>query len=153
MSTPESVILFPEKKLRIGDHDIVVREMNHHHAVAFLTVAGKYIGQFFTADGKPNVTPESIGEMVRCTAELSEALLEGATGRKATEFPISVSLEILPIAIELNLSPEILEKGKKLAGRFQDVAGFNPAALARPARPSAKPTTSSAKAGNSRHGT
>lgn len=152
MPTPESEILFPEKKVRIGDRDIVVREMNHHQAVAFLSVVGKYIGQFFNSDGKPNITPESIGDMVRCTAELSEALLEGATGRPAADFPISVSLEILPAAIDLNLSEEILAKGKKLAGRFQGVAALSQATT-RPAQPSRRSTTSSARGENTKPGT
>lgn len=152
MST-ESQILFPQKEIKVGEHKVIVREMDHHRAVVFLGVLAKYIGQFFTAEGKPNVTPESIGEIITATAELSESLLEGATGRSASEFPISVSLDILDAAIELNLTKEILGKGKKLAGRFQDVAGFKAPMLTRPAQQSARSTTSSAKAANTKPGT
>jgi hypothetical protein len=141
----EAQILFPQKELKIGGQTVIVRELAWPHATEFLSSLGKHVGELYDSAGKVKFGLSEIGDVIKNSAELSTYLLEKSTGRPVGDFSLGAGLEVLDTALELNLSEEIMAKGKKLAGRFQGViGGLNPTAR-RSAAASATPTPSSSK--------
>lgn len=144
--TPESQILFPQKELKIGDESFVVRELAWSEALDFLKKLGGYLGSLMNDKGELVVTVSGLTDLISNTQELSATLVAKATGRTAESFEnlsLGQMLDLIDAALELNLSEEIIAKGKNIAGRFQRFAGKTPR-MATPA--SAQPmTTSSGK--------
>ncbi len=144
--TPETRILNPKKELMIAGETVTVRELAWMDALDFLKQLGGYLGKFISPKGEIEISASSITDIIANTDELSTALVTKTTGRDA-DFLRTVSLgqmlDLIDAALELNLSEEILAKGKKIAGRFQGFAGVPSPRTAMPAPPSATPTTSS----------
>ena len=143
MPTPESKILFPNKEVNIGDQTVKVRELKWSDTLEFLKQLGGYIGKLMNEKGEVAVTPDLIVEMVTSTDELTTSLLRRCTDLEVeaiAQLPMTAALDLVDAALELNLSDDLIAKGKNIAGRFQKFAGVAPR-MAMPA--SARPTISS----------
>lgn len=148
MMTPEPQILFPRSEVKIGNETVMVHELVWIDALDFLKQFGGYIGKLtFNQRGELAISPELVANLIANTDELSTLLLTKSTGRDALfvrSLLLGQVLDLLDAALALNLSEEILVKGKKIAGRFQEFAGRTPTPrIASPASPSAQPIPSS----------
>jgi len=147
-------ILYPVIEVRIGSDRITVRELAWREALAFLQQLAAAITATLGTDGTFTLTPQSVQTIVAGSAELTEALLCKSCDRDAAWLARQRTTDILALldaAIELNLSPEIIDRGKKIAGRVQAAFGPVPAPVnGIPARPAASSTSSSAKVTASR---
>lgn len=145
-------ILYPVRELQIGKETIQVRELAWREALQFLQQLAAAITEKLGTDGTLTLTPESVQGMVAGSAELTEALITKSCGRDRQwlgEQRAGDVLALLDAAIELNLSPEIIDRGKRIAGRVQAAFGPLPA-NGTPARPAGSSISSSAKATASR---
>jgi hypothetical protein len=124
-------ILHPVKTVAAGGELVEVRELRWPDALAFLQALARQAGQFITPDGRLEFTAETLPRAVRESGALIDCLLTKATGREAAWLqnlaPVDV-LALLDAALELNASPELIARGKTLAGRLQTAFASRPAA-------------------------
>lgn len=125
----DAKILFPDREVKIGDETIKVRELKWAETLAFLKELGGYIGNVMDAKGEVQVSPSTIANLVASSEGLTVSLLTKATqmdANRIAELPMSAVLELVDVALELNLSDDLIAKGKSIAGRFQKFAGARP---------------------------
>jgi hypothetical protein len=134
----DAAILFPNREVAIGEEKIKVTELAWPDALAFLRELGTYIGKLIDEKGEVRMDVGMLTELVMGTESLSALLLEKTTGRDAKSFPLSHALDVLKVAIELNVTPEIIARGKALAGSLSKLTELVPKMPAK----SAKPTSS-----------
>ncbi|KAB2673898.1 MAG: hypothetical protein DVB31_02965 [Verrucomicrobia bacterium] len=131
-----SSILNPVAEVRISaERTVTVREMAWPDALRFLQLLSGHVRALV----KPMVSdgPIDRATVMRKIAEQLPEIVVGATDlgdfllRKATDLdPAEIAgvrlcsaLEILDKAIELNLGPEVIDRGKRVAGRLAGAFG------------------------------
>lgn len=126
MATPDEDILFPDREVAVGGNkSIKVRELAWPDARAFLAELGGFLAKLVNEKGEIRIDVGIITEIITASDELVASLILKTTGLNKTELdklPIGAVLELLDAALELNLSDDLLAKGKKIAGRFQKFA-------------------------------
>lgn len=147
--TTETEILNPKKELTIAGETITVRELSWMDALDFIKQLAGYLGSLVDAAGNFRINIGTIADLVVTTNELALKLIAKTTGKDAAwieALSLGDMLELIDIALALNLSDEILAKGKKIAGRFQKFASAGaPPRTAPPASP--KPMSTSSATG------
>lgn len=127
--------LFPSKQVKLhGGEAVEVREMAWPDALEFLRKLTAFAGSYLKPDGSFAFSMTGLADLVNSSAELSNFLILKSTDQSEAfleRLPVCSALDILDSALELNLSEEVLKRGKKLGARFQALAGKSP-----------KPTTS-----------
>lgn len=145
--TSETEILHPAKSLKIHGETVVVRELKWKDALEFLNQLGGFLGALIDNKGTLRVNISAFADLIKSTSSLSAMLVcKSAAKDEAWLDTLSLGqmLELLDTALALNLSEEIIAKGKKIAGRFQNFAGGT-LRTAPPASP--KPMSSSSPTG------
>lgn len=122
-------VLNPVKTITIaGGRQVKVKEMNWRDGMEFLKRLGGYMGQLASSeDGKVSVDLSKMSVLVIGTKELADHLLTRATGLSQEEvdaLDCSQALELLDAAIALNVSADLIERGKKVAGRVTGAFGL-----------------------------
>ncbi len=138
MTNNDAVILFPNRELKIGNETVTVSELKWADALGFLKQLSGHMAAFVTADGKLKIDVAELGKVVASSEDLAVSLIAKATGHDAdwvNNLPLSVVLDLVDVALELNLSDDLLAKAKKIGGRFK--------AAAPPGQPLARPTITS----------
>jgi hypothetical protein len=134
-------VLNPTKEIKVHGDVITVQEMRWPDAVDFFNRLASGISLFLDEKGQVSINPKAITQMVTSSAELSTLLILRSTGKDEAwlkQIGVCAALDVLDLALELNLSEELIAKGKKLAGRVKD-AFTNQRASA--SMPSPKPST------------
>lgn len=143
-------ILFPNLEVVIGEGErkqkVIVSVLAWPDAIEFLRKLGDCIGslgKFFDAEGNVRVDVGLVIEMISGSDVLSTFLVMKATGRDEEwlkKLPYHHGLELLAVALEINLSDELLAKGKAVAGAVTKCIDLKRVATL---AASAKPTSSS----------
>lgn len=121
-------ILNPARAVKLSGREVKVKELNWREAMEFLGKLSQYAGGFMTGDGKFVVETSAVVALVLNAKELADFLLMKTTGLTQEEvdaLSLSEVLSLLDAAIELNLSPELLARGKSVAGRVGAAFGAN----------------------------
>jgi hypothetical protein len=140
--TPDANVLFPDREFMVGEEKVTVREMLWPDALAFLRKLGTYLEKFMNEKGEMRVDLGLITEVITATDELATMLIAKSIGKDEAwlaALSMSQGLEILGAALEVNLTEDLLEKGKKIAGFLQTFAD----AGMRVAKPASERSTSS----------
>lgn len=142
-------ILFPNREVAIGEGErkqkVIVSVLAWPDAIEFLRKLGDClgsIGKFFDAEGNVRVDVGFVVELIAGSDVLSTFLLLKATGRDEEwlkKLPYHHGLELLAVALELNLSDKLLDKGKAVAGAVTKCIALKQVATL---AASAKPTSS-----------
>jgi hypothetical protein len=122
----------PVRELTINGEKITIRELPWPQALKFTKMLVESSREF-AKEGKFEFTMESLPALVINAGQLSTFMILQATGRDEKwleQIPFSSACEILDAALAINLSPEVLGKAKKAAGRFAQAIGVDAAALA-----------------------
>lgn len=122
-------VLNPVKAITIAGREVKVKEMNWRDGMEFLKRLGGYMGQLATGDdGKVSVDLRKLSELVTGTKELADHLLTRATGLTQEEvdaLDCSQALELLDAAVALNVSADLIARGKRVAGRVSGAFGLS----------------------------
>lgn len=115
-----SLVLIPNED-GSGSRSVEVRELRWASALQFIQMLAEHVAGATKPDeqGRPVFNLDRVKELVPGTAALAQFLVERTTGLKPAEIeclPTSAFLEILAVAMEKNLSED-------LVGKFQRVAG------------------------------
>lgn len=153
-SSSDTEILFPNKEIKLNKNEsLTVKELEWNEGLEFVRELSKQMSivtelanaVMASKDGKTfSVQPGTIASLITGSADLAGSLVRKATGlddEGMKKLSMSKGLEVLDLALELNLTNELLEKGKKIAGRLQSFAAGGPA------RTPEKSTTSSSGKG------
>lgn len=117
-------ILNPITELKLGTETVAIRELSWPDAMVFLSKLAKQAGQFTTTDGRLEVTPEKLAEIVTSAQDLSEWLVLKSTGKDAEwlqQRSFSEGLDLLEAALSMNLRPDFFDKLKRIGSRFMGV--------------------------------
>lgn len=140
----DSEILAPKKVIAVGGCKVEVRELAWPKALEFLKALGEEFTKSFeqtNGDGSPPATIEGITKLITGSQRLSEMLIVNATGLKPEQLSVSQAMDVLEAALELNLSDDLIARGKRFADSLRDrFAKVTPAAVR---NGSAKSTSSS----------
>jgi hypothetical protein len=125
----DAAILHPEKTLMVrrGSEsiEVTVSELAWPDAIAFLGKLGSHLGKLINEKGEVRVDLGLITELIAGSTELANELIAKSTDEDADmlkDMRASDALAILDAALELNLSDELIERGKTIAGRFKKFA-------------------------------
>ena len=122
-------ILNPVKEIAVAGATWQVKEMNWRDGMQFLGMISKHASEVVSGEGgKVTVDFAKLPALVASMEELANFLLTRSTGRELAEvnaLRFSDSLALIDAAIELNLSQELLERGKQIAGRVGAAFGVN----------------------------
>lgn len=119
-------ILNPVRSVKLAAGELQVRELNWRDALEFMAKLSKHAGALFDEKGSVTLDLEKLGSLVMGTKEVADHLLMKATGREqewVDGLSLSEALVVIDAALELNLSPELIARGKKVAGRVQGAFG------------------------------
>jgi hypothetical protein len=122
----ETEILHPVKSLTIAGQEVTVKELPWFEAIEFIKKLSGFIGSLIDANGTLRVDIGAVTEMIVSTDELATTLITKTTGKDSEwvkTLSLSDALSLLDTALALNLSDEIIQKGKSIAGRFRRFAG------------------------------
>jgi hypothetical protein len=122
MATEDADILFPDREITVGGKQkIKVRELAWPDARAFMTELAGYLEKLFDAKGEVKIDVSVITGLITTTDELISSLVAKTTGKDKAwldTLPLGSVLDLIETALALNLSDELLAKGKKIAGSF-----------------------------------
>jgi hypothetical protein len=114
-------VLNPVRSLTIAGGEWTVQELNWRDGMTFLGMVSKHAGEIIGGDlQKIEIDFAKLPALIGNVKELGDFLLTKATGRKQEEIDalrFQEALEVMEAAIELNLSEELLQRGKSVAGR------------------------------------
>lgn len=122
----EPSVFRPTTEVRLGQESVAVRELAWPDAFEFLGRLSRHAGQLLDAQGKLTFTFDKLADLVSQTQELSEFLLLKSTGRDQTwlrGLPFSQGLELLAVALEVNLTEDLLKNGVRLGEQFKRLFG------------------------------
>jgi hypothetical protein len=125
MATDDADILFPDREVAIGKQSVKVRELAWPDARAFMTELAGFLGKLMNDKGEVRIDVGIISEIITASDSLIESLILKTTGKDKAwleTLPIGAVLDLVGTALDLNLSDELLVKGKKIAGSFQKFA-------------------------------
>ena len=130
-------LIHPVRTLKVDGLELEVREMAWPKALELFKRLGARLAVLVAAQRLAGEESEaylqriaaSFGELIAGAEDLSTLLLQSSVscparpGDTAWLADISVGgfIDLLDAAIEMNLRPEVLARGKKLAGRLQGV--------------------------------
>lgn len=127
-------ILNPQIPLKIAGEEIKIHELNWRDGTAFLQRLATAAATIVDKDGTFTPSAHSFAALVTNSTDLTESLVLGATGRDKAwlqERTMAEVLQLLNIALELNLNAELIARGKSLADRVRGAFGLttpNPSA-------------------------
>lgn len=115
-----------------------VREMKWGKAIAFVRLLSAELAGLITVDarGKPNLDLSKLPEIVGSSETVSRTLILSSTeltDEELDELPAGTVLELLEAAIDMNLTEELLGKGRRIGAKVSGVFGASPQAPAPPA--------------------
>jgi hypothetical protein len=120
-------ILNPQTTIAINGETIAVRELNWRDGTAFLQSLAVAVAELLDAKGEFVPSAASFGNLITNSTELTEQLIAKATNKDATwlaERTMAEVLQLLNIALELNLNAELIARGKSLAERVRGAFGL-----------------------------
>ncbi|GEM_PF-6099801 len=130
---------------------VMVSEFTWHDTFAFMRMLYEKSGQIVDDKGKFALRMDKLAELISGTQELTEFVVIKSTGMSQEEvrkLSFGDGLELLDAALEINLSPNILDRAKKVGGRFSAAFGVklgeSKAATPTPTQPESS-TSSSAR--------
>jgi hypothetical protein len=99
-----------------------VKEMNWRDGMAFLGLIGKHASEIGieSSGGKVALDFAKLPALIGNVKELGDFLLTKSTGREQAEIDalsFKEAVALMDAAVELNLSEELLQRGKSVAGR------------------------------------
>jgi hypothetical protein len=127
-------VMSRKKEISVNGLKITVSEMAWHATFELLRKINTKAGSF-VKDGKFNFNLEKLADLLTTTEELSTFLIVNSTGQTEEwlkQLSFGDGLEVLDTALEINLSPEIMAKTKKVAGRFTETLGTKAAKVLTP---------------------
>ena len=103
-----------------------VREMNWRDAMGFLGMLSAHAGKMVNRDGQFAMTEEALRGLVLGTKVVADDLMLKASKLPQEEIDnlsMREALDLIDAALDLNLSEELITRGKKFAGRFGSLLG------------------------------
>jgi len=122
----EIQILRGKTEVEIQGTLVEVKELTWTEALEFFERAAEGLVQLADEQGQIHLTPDTFRELLRRSHGLTQWLLYRATSLDVPTIellPIRDLLRLLDAALELNLSDEVLELGKRVARRFGGFLG------------------------------
>jgi hypothetical protein len=118
--------LNPVRDVRLGTETIQVKELCWREALEFLQRLATSVACVLNEQGKFVPTAQAFEQLVVGSAELTELLLTRATGRDRdwlAQRSVAEVFALLDVALELNLSEDLITRGKRLAERVRGAFG------------------------------
>jgi hypothetical protein len=123
-------ILNPITELKLADGTpVTIRELSWPDALVFISKLAKQAGSFTSSDGRLEVSPEKLSEIVISAQDLSEWLVLKSTGKDDAwlkERTFSEGLDLVEAAVSMNLRPDFFAKLKRIGSRFTGVLKASP---------------------------
>jgi len=120
-------ILNPVKTVVVRGETVTVSELTWPKAMQLLNLVAKHVGGLLDARGNIDLSAERLAELAANTEGLASFLILESTGKGQdwlNELTAPEALDVLDAAVELTLSPELIGRGKKVAGRVRDALGL-----------------------------
>jgi hypothetical protein len=121
-------ILHPVRTVSAGGRQVEVRELKWKDLLAYLRKMGASLGEIVGVDGKFVVSRESVEKLIGQGTDLADELIRKTCrepGEWIDELSVSDALALLEAALELNLSGDLIERGKRTAGRIAQAFGLD----------------------------
>jgi hypothetical protein len=120
----DAEILHPDRELTVAGKKITVRELAYPAALKLLSMLSGSIDKLMDGKGEVRMDVGVITQLIASSTELFDFVLEKTTDLDEPakeELLLGQAIELIGAGIELNLKI-VLERGKKMAGHFQQFA-------------------------------